>query len=107
MAVTATELKQIQREIATLKKKVARLEKRANGKPRPLAPAARTTPVSERERVRAMLRAADLTADLTPEEKALAAEWRALPLAKKRRVQETLWNLKLAKPLSQIVIENR
>ncbi len=112
MAITTNEIKRMQRDIETLKKKVARLEKRKNGKRQ--IPARKSEPIatrvdklSERERVRAILRQAGMLAELTPEEKARAARWRALPEEEKRRVRDELWNLKLQKPLSQIIIENR
>jgi len=106
MATKATELERMWREIESLKKKMAQLERPKNGKRR--APArTRQTVMSERERARAILREAGLLAELTPQEKELAAEWRALPEDEKQRVNQELWNLKLEKPLSQIIIENR
>ena len=111
MAIAATEIKRIQRDIETLKKKVAQLQRRGNDKR--YAPARRKTIIprsraaDENASVDEILRRAGLLAELTPEEKAMAAEWRALPEEEKQRVRDTLWNLKLEKPLSQIIIENR
>ena len=112
MTITSTDLRRMQRDIEKLKKQVTRLEKRSNGKRR--APVKKRKPASLRQRAvnenelaDAILRRAGLLAELTPEEKAMAAEWRALPEDEKLRIQETLWNLKLEKPLSQIVIDNR
>ncbi|MDE3087839.1 MAG: hypothetical protein KGJ80_00445 [Chloroflexota bacterium] len=106
MATRATELEHIRREIESLKKQVARLERRKNGKRRATT-RKRQAVASERERAREILREAGLLAELTPQEKAMAAEWRALPEEEKQRVNQELWNLKLEKPLSQIIIENR
>lgn len=105
MATTTAQLKKLQREVETLKKKVARLE-RKNGGRKPVARKI-TRGLSDRERVQQVLRNAGLLAELTPEEKARAAEWRALPEQEKQRIRDELWNLKLERPLSQIIIENR
>lgn len=113
MAITTADLKRMQRDIEKLKKQVARLERGGNGKrratrkPRPAVPRARKRRASENERVEEILRRAGMLAELAPEEKAMAAEWRALPEEEKQRAQETLWNLSLKEPLSQIIIENR
>lgn len=105
MVTTAAQLKKLQREMEALKKKVARLERKDDG-PKP-ARRKITRGLSERERVEEALRDAGLLAELTTEEKARAAHWRALPEEEKRRIRDELWNLKLDKPLSQIIIENR
>ncbi|MBI5301830.1 MAG: hypothetical protein HY868_06820 [Chloroflexi bacterium] len=91
MAVTTTDLKRIQREVETLKKKVAQLEQRKNGKRRApakkRAPAAlRTHGASENDLADEILQRAGLLAELTPAEQALAAEWRALPEERKQQV---------------------
>jgi hypothetical protein len=102
----------LQREVETLKGKVARLERRENSKRHGVTRerevvSPRERAVSENARAVEILRQAGLLAELTPEEKAMAAEWRALPEEEKRQVREELWNLKLTQPLSQIIIENR
>ena len=104
MATMTMEIKRLRREVGTLKKRVTRLERREFGGKRKAAPK-RTA--SQRDRVREILRQSGMLAELTPEEKARAAEWRALPEAEKQRVRDELWNLKLSQPLSQIIIENR
>ena len=114
MATTETEIKRLWREVEKLKKQVEQIKRTGNGKRRttaqkrkPIAPRSQKRPVTERELVDEALRRAGLLAELTPEEKARAAEWRALPEEEKQRVRDELWNLKLEKPLSQIIIENR
>ncbi|MBI5653189.1 MAG: hypothetical protein HZC40_22500 [Chloroflexi bacterium] len=107
MAITATEIRQMQREIETLKKKVARLEKRENGKRHAHTPVARAKKISERERVRAILRNAGVLAELTPEEKAMAAEWRALPQARKEFIIQKLRTTQFNPPLSETVMQDR
>lgn len=104
MAISLNDFKRLEREVETLRKKVARLERRENGTRRTVV---RKRKLSGRERVRDALRRGGLLAELTPEEKAMAAEWRALPDEEKQRVRDELWNLKLEKPISQIIIENR
>jgi hypothetical protein len=112
MATTETEIKQLRREIETLKKKVAQLQRRRNGKLRQKArkrkaSVARPVVVSERERAREILRRAGITREMTPEEKKLAAEWRVLPAEEKRQVEETLRSVRLDPPLSQLIHEMR
>jgi hypothetical protein len=112
MAITATELKRLQREVETLKGKVARLERRQNGKRRAVARAhaaisPRRREVGDNARAVEILRQAGLLAELTPEEKAMAAEWRALPEARKREVMRTLETTHFNPPLSETVIEDR
>ncbi|OGO40397.1 MAG: hypothetical protein A2Z03_05180 [Chloroflexi bacterium RBG_16_56_8] len=104
MATTETEIKRLWREVEKLKKQVSELERKNGGKRRATLPR-HASP--ERARVREILSDAGLLAELTPEEKARAAEWRALPEEEKQHVRDELWNLKLEKPLSQIIIENR
>ncbi len=112
MGTAETEIKRLQREIKLLKQRVAQLERGGNGKPRKRGithksflrrPRAR----NENELAEEILRRAGLLAELTPEEKKMAAEWRALPEEEKECAQNQLWNLKLDPPLFQIIIENR
>jgi hypothetical protein len=105
MATTTAQLKKLQREVETLKKKVARLE-RKNGVRKPTARKI-TRGLSERERVERILRDAGLLVELTPEEKARAAEWRALPEARKHEIRLKLDSLRLDPPLSQLIHEQR
>ncbi len=112
MGTAATEIKRLQREIKLLKHRIAQLERGGNGKPRKRGITRKSSlqprrARNENELVDEILRRAGLLAELTPEEKAMAAEWRALPEEEKERVQNQLWNLKLDPPLSQIIIENR
>lgn len=104
MTISEKSFKQIQRDIEELKQRLDRLERGGNDKQRATT---RKHKLSQRDRVRDTLRRAGLLAELTPEEKAMAAEWRSLSEEEKRRVRDQLWNLKLEKPLSQIIIENR
>jgi cell division septum initiation protein DivIVA len=112
MAITATDLKQMQRDIETLKKQVARLERRGNGKPRVAAkksaaalPLARE--MNENKRADEILRRAGMLTELTPEEKAMAAEWRALPEERKQEVIRALETANFKPTLSEIIIQNR
>jgi len=110
MATTVQQLKQLEKQVHRLKSESAKMRRalREHGiLPMPKITGARAKKMTERERVDEVLRKAGMLAELTPEEKAMAAEWRALPEEEKRRVRDALWNLKLEKPLSQIIIENR
>ncbi len=106
MATRSTELQRIWREIESLKKQVARLEKRKNGKRRTTA-RKRTSAQSERARARTILREARVTRAMTPEEQKLAGEWNALPTIEKQRVEETLRQARTDPPLSQLIHDMR
>jgi hypothetical protein len=114
MAITTAELKQMQRDIAALKKQVARLERRGNGKQRAAARAQETAmlrvrrgEMSERERALAILRRAGVTREITSEEERIAARWDALPDKEKREVEDALRRVRLDPPLSQLIHEMR
>ena len=113
MAITATELKRLQNEIAALKKRVAVLE-RSNGKPltttrrlKTAASPSRARAVNEHERAMEILQRAGMLAELDPELKQQAAAWRALSGQRKRQLTQTLQSLHLEPPLSQIIHANR
>jgi len=74
---------------------------------RPRATVAAKTPVSERDRVTQILRDAGMLAELDPELKRQAAEWRALPEERKQAVINKLNSLRLDPPLSQIIHDER
>ncbi len=103
MATTAEQLKRLQREVAALKRQVAEL-RRKNDKQRT---SARRRVLSENEHADEILRRAGMLSEATPEEKALVAEWEAEPKAERQRLMDEFYNLKLNKPLSDIIIENR
>lgn len=110
MATTLEQLKQLQKQVRRLS--IESAETRRILCERGILPVAKRTAVrkgklSERERVREILRNAGMLAELTPEEKARAARWRALPEEEKKRIQDEFFNLKLDKPLSDIIVENR
>jgi len=112
MATTAAELKRIQTKIKKLETQVAQLRRvlreqglLPDGKGAVSRKGARE--MSERERVREILRRAGVTREMTPEEKQLAAEWDALSEEEKREVEETLRRLHLDPPLSQLIHEMR
>lgn len=63
--------------------------------------------LSERERVLAELKAEGLIRDPTPEERAHAEQWRALPEDEKQAVIQAMQNLGPGPMLSDIIIQNR
>jgi hypothetical protein len=110
MSTTAVELKRMQTQIKKLETAVAQMQRAL--RERGVLPASARAPsrqarLSEHERVQEMLRQAGMLAELTPEEKARAARWRALPEEEKKQIWDEFFNLKLDKPLSDIIIENR
>ena len=74
---------------------------------RPRATVAAKAPVSERDRVTQILRDAGMLAELTPEEKLTAAEWRALPEERKQHVIEKLRAIHFNPPLSESILQDR
>lgn len=110
MAMPMTELERLQQKVAVLEKRLTKLEKK-NGKSKGVKRngRARTTksPLNERERAREILRRAGMLAELTPEEKARAAEWRALPKIEKQRTFQKLYSLRLDPPLSETILQDR
>ncbi|HEX7593949.1 MAG TPA: hypothetical protein VF429_07230 [Anaerolineae bacterium] len=74
---------------------------------RPHTIVAAKTPVSERDRITQILRDAGMLAELDPELKRQAAEWRALPEERKQAVIDKLRTIHLDPPLSQTIIEDR
>lgn len=109
MAVTTADLKRMQRDIETLKKKVAQLERRKNGEAKPAGrkSSSARTGLSERERVREILRRGGVTREMTTEEKRVAEQWTALSETEKRKVTETLRRVRIDPPLSQLIHEMR
>ncbi len=113
MATTTEQLKRLQREVETLKRQVAELRRGKNGGQRAKKERKTTASpslgraLSDNERADEILRRAGLLAELTPEEKARAAQWRAIPEEERQQILDEFYNLKLEKPLSQIIIENR
>jgi hypothetical protein len=110
MATTLEQLKELQKQVRRLK--VQNAETRRILRERGILPAdkrvaARKGKLSERERVREILRNAGVTRAMTAEEEKLAAEWRALPEEEKREVDETLRRVRLDPPLSQLIHEMR
>jgi hypothetical protein len=98
----------VEAELRELKARVGRLEQivrelRGDSIPAPVE----MEGLSERERALAILKAEGLIRDLTSEEQALAAEWRALPEEEKQAHIRLMRSLVLDPPLSQIIIENR
>lgn len=101
MATVEAELRELKARVGRLEQAVREL--RGDSIPAP----AEMEDLSERERALAILKAEGLIRDLTPEEQALAAEWRALPEEEKQAHIRLMRSLVLDPPLSQIIIENR
>ncbi|MBI4788758.1 MAG: hypothetical protein HY782_17135 [Chloroflexi bacterium] len=113
--------KEMEKKIKSLERRIEKLERSSrqkNGRverkkrtrqreSQMTAPAIAPAKLSERERTIEILQSAGMLAELTPEDKALAAEWRALPEERKREVTEKLESLRLDPPLSQIIQEQR
>jgi hypothetical protein len=75
--------------------------------PKTTAPRTVKNELSERERVRKILRQAGMLAELTPEDKALAAKWRALPEERKQHVIRKLDSIRFTPTLSETIIRDR
>jgi hypothetical protein len=102
MSVAEIELVQLKARVDWLEQAVWRL--RGEGQA-PLA--IEREGLSEREWLLAELKAQGLIRDPTPRERALAAEWDALPEEEKRAHIEFMRSLNLEPLLSEIIIQNR
>ena len=110
MATTVEQLRELQKQVRRLQ--IESAETRRVLRERGMLPAGkravtRTRTLSERERVREILRDAGMLAELTPEEKAMAARWRALPEERKRHVIAKLRTTRLTPPLSESIVQDR
>ena len=56
---------------------------------------------------KAAIQRAGLRAELPPAAKARAARWRALPVTERARILNEFYRLKLERPLSDLIIEQR
>lgn len=104
-----TELESLRAEDAKLRRKRGKSGRR-RAATQARKPAGARVPkgvISERERAIAVLRNAGMLAELTLEEKALAARWRALPEERKRHVIEKLRTTHFGPPLSESIIQDR
>ncbi|MCX7837889.1 MAG: hypothetical protein N2559_00305 [Anaerolineae bacterium] len=109
MSTRTVELKQIQNRIQKMENAISQMQ-RALREQGLLPTRTRTTSrrkLSNHEHVQKILRQAGMLAELTPEEKARAARWSALPAEEQRRIWDEFFNLKLDKPLSDVIVENR
>jgi hypothetical protein len=114
-------LKQLEKKIAAVEKRLEKLEKKTRRGNTRRAKGARktrtrkvtrsgTNGLSEQEKYKKaeeLLRAKGMIAELTEREKQMAAEWRARPESERQRILSDFYNLKLDKPLSDIIAENR
>ena len=110
MAISEKEFRQMQKDIREIKRRLAREDAKrqtTTRKRKPAAPRSRRETPSVNEQITELLRSKGMLAELTPEEKARAERWRALPEEEKKRVWDEYFNQKLDKPLSDIIIENR
>lgn len=104
MTAVATKLMELETRVTWLERVVREL--RSAARPAPVIQEEEEE-LSERERVLAELKAEGLIRDLTPQERASAAQWKALPEEEKRAHIRLMNSLTLDPPLSQIIIENR
>jgi hypothetical protein len=113
-------LKQLEKKIAAMEKRLAKLEKggRRPAKQKPSrvraqthrAPRSGTNPLTTRARQKSALEkmhAEGLIVTLPDEAQKRVARWRALPERERNRILEEFSKTPLEKPLSQIVLENR
>lgn len=99
--------------MSTFTTELKRKPNRKNGKQK--GPAARgaalnnisKTRLSERARVRAILKNSGVIREMTAAEKKIATRWDALPAAQKVEVEETLRGVKIDPPLSQLIHDLR
>jgi len=107
MATTREQIEELRKEIKRLKNESSETRRilREHG----LWPIKhkKNAQLSEREQARLILRQANVLREMTPAEKALADEWRALPVEEQREVEEALRRVRIDPPLSQLIHEMR
>ena len=107
MATTREQIEELRQEVRRLKNESSQTRRilREHGllqvKSRKLAH------LSEREQALFILQQANILREITPAEKALAAEWQALSAPERQEVEEALWRVKIDPPLSQLIHEMR
>ncbi len=116
MAVTASELKKLQREMQQLQKRVTKLEMQKNSgrapsrkrvtraTPRRLP---RPQPLKSNKEIIAFLKSKGIIGEPTEQDKRLAAEWRALSPQEKEEVNQALRNIRLDQTVAELIAEVR
>jgi hypothetical protein len=105
MAMVEVELRELETRVTWLEQAIREL--RGDGGRAVLVSDEEMESLSEREQLLVELKAEGLIRDLTPEERARAAEWDALPEDEKEAVVQEMRNLKPGPMLSDIIIQNR
>ncbi len=112
-------VKQLERRVGTLEKRVARLERKPRsgngGKARQVESNHKPTTKSDdtlrfapdAQKSIDIARRAGLLAELPPEAKVRAARWRALPEEEQKRISDEFFNLKLDKSLSHVMFSGQ
>ncbi len=112
MATKEKELQRLRQENERLKKQIERLKPK-NAKPRSTRKNRfaqdhrRENKTPDNERAKNILLRAGLLTELTHEEKALAAEWRALPESRRQEVTRRLQTSRFKPTLSETIIQDR
>jgi hypothetical protein len=107
MAISEKTIKQMQKDIHDIKRQLARRQRHKTARLKSTAKPRTSRSRSVGERADEILRAAGLLSESTAKEKQRIAQWRAVSPEERKRLVEEFRALKLDKPLSQIVIENR
>ncbi|GEM_PF-1161323 len=108
MATTREQIEELRKEVQRLKAESTETRRilREHGL-WPPARSKKTAHLSERERARLILRQAQIVREMTLPERALAAEWQALPPAERQEVEDALRHVKIDPPLSQLIHDLR
>lgn len=104
MVVAQVKLKELETRVAWLEQVVRDL--RGDKQPVPVSDKKKEK-LSEREQLLAELEAEGLIRGPTPQERASAERWRALPDEEKEAIIKEMQNLKPGPMLSDIIIQNR
>jgi len=107
MSISEKTIKQMQKDIRDIKRQLVRRQRNETARTKSTSKLRTSRSRSAGERADEILRAAGLLNEPTIKEKELIAQWQAVPLEERKRLVEEFRALKLDKPLSQIVIENR
>ena len=105
MAMVEVELRELQTRVTWLEQAIREL-RGDDSRPTPVS-GKEIESLSEREQLLVELKAEGLIRDLTPQERAHAERWRALPEDEKHAIIQEMHDLKPGPMLSDIIIQNR
>jgi len=102
-------LRKVEQQIAAFARDTPRKPKSPARKKKPSGTAVRSSQRDQAEATPALdvVRRAGMLAELPPEARSRVEHWRAMPEDEREHILDEFFNLRLDRPLSDIIIENR